>query len=120
MAGTPPMVKVVGFVKLVPVIVTRVPTEPVEGLKEVMFIGDRYVKPGKVAAIPAVVTLTLPLAPLPTTAVMDVALTTLKDKASIPPKLTEVVPVKLVPVIFTVVPVFAVVGVNDVRVSGCT
>ena len=49
-----------------------------------------------------VVTLTLPVAPVPTTAVMLVALTTVNEVAAVPPKLTAVAPVKFVPVIVTV------------------
>jgi hypothetical protein len=50
----------------------------------------------------AVVTLTLPVAPAPTTAVIEVALTTLNEVAAVPPKLTADAPVKLVPVMVTV------------------
>jgi hypothetical protein len=64
-----------------------------------------------------VVTLTLPLVPEPTTAVIEVALTTVNDEAAVPPKLTAVTPVKFVPVIVTVVPVFADVGVKEVIVD---
>ena len=66
-----------------------------------------------VAVPPRVVTLTLPLVPLATTAVILVELTTVFDVAVVPPKLTTVAPVKLVPVMVTVVPLPAEVGVND-------
>ena len=66
----------------------------------------------------AVVTNTLPVAPLPTTAVMEVPLTTVKELAAIPPKLTEVAPVKFVPVIVTVCPVLADVGLNELIAGG--
>jgi hypothetical protein len=49
----------------------------------------------------AVVTLTLPEVPAPTTATMLVALTTVNEVAAVPPKLTAVAPVKFVPVIVT-------------------
>jgi hypothetical protein len=39
MALTPPMVIAVGALKLVPIMVTNVPMEPLSGLKEVM-VGD--------------------------------------------------------------------------------
>ena len=65
-----------------------------------------------------VVTLTLPVAPVPTTAVMLVALTTVNEVAAVPPKLTAVAPVKFVPVIVTVCPVPAEVGLNDAIVGG--
>ena len=64
-----------------------------------------------------VVTLTLPVAPVPTTAVMLVALTTVNEVAAAPPKLTAVAPVKFVPVMVTVCPVPAEVGLNEVIVG---
>ena len=44
----------------------------------------------------------VPLVPLATTAVMLVALTTVKELAAVPPKLTAVAPVKTIPFIVTV------------------
>ncbi len=41
------------------------------------------------------------------------ALTTIKEVAATPPKLTAVAPVKLVPVMVTVAPEPALAGVND-------
>ncbi len=49
-----------------------------------------------------VVTLTAPVVPEPTTAVILVALTTVNVVTAVPPKLTAVAPVKFVPVIVTV------------------
>jgi hypothetical protein len=46
--------------------------------------------------------------------VILVAETTLKEVAAVPPKLTAVAPVKLVPVKVTVAPVATLVGVNEV------
>jgi hypothetical protein len=54
---------------------------------------------------------------VPTTAVILVADTTVKEDAEAPPKLTTVVPVKFVPVMVTVTPCVAVFGVNDVMVA---
>jgi hypothetical protein len=65
----------------------------------------------------AVVTETFPEVPDPTVAVMLVPLTTLNELAAAPPKLTEVAPVKFVPVIVTTCPVFPVFGVNEVIVG---
>ncbi len=60
--------------------------------------------PASVAVPPGVVTLTLPEVPdAPGVAVIDVALTTVNEVAAVPPKLTAVAPVKLVPVMVTVV-----------------
>ena len=66
----------------------------------------------------AVVTRTFPVAPAPTTAVILVALTTVNEVAAVPPKLTPVAPVKFVPVIVTVCPVPADVGLKDAIVGG--
>ena len=76
------------------------------------------VNPALLAMPFAVVTLTLPVAPAPTTAVILVALTTVNEVAAVPPKLTAVAPVKFVPVIVTVCPVPAEVGLNDAIVGG--
>jgi hypothetical protein len=56
----------------------------------------------ELAVPPSVVTDIFPVAPFPTTAVILVALTTVKEVAAVPPKLTAVAPVKLVPVMVTV------------------
>ena len=60
---------------------------------------------------------TAPVVPLPTTAVMRVALTTVNEAAGVPPKLTAVEPVNLSPVMVTVVPAGPLVGVNDVMMG---
>lgn len=80
-------------------------------------VGKLNVKPGKLAEPPSVVTITPPEAPFPTTAVIVVLLTTVKEVAAIPPKLTVFAPVKFVPVIVTVVPAMALVGLNEVIVG---
>ena len=71
-------------------------------------------KPDELVVPPGVVTDTPPLLPLPTTALIVVAFTTVNDVAAVPPKLTALAPVKLVPVITTVAPADAVVGAKDV------
>ena len=103
--------------KLVPVIITEVPTAPLVGLKLVMVGAGINVNPARVAVPPGVVTLTLPEVPDPTTAVMLVAKTTLNDVTAVPPKLTAVAPVKLVPVMVMVVPLPALVGLKLVMVG---
>jgi hypothetical protein len=50
-------------------------------------------------------------------AVMLVGDTTVNEVAEVPPKLTSVAPVKAVPVMVTVVPALALVGVNVREVS---
>jgi hypothetical protein len=62
----------------------------------------------------AVLTETLPLPPDPTTAVMLLEDTTVKETAAIPPKLTELAPLKFVPVIVMVEPGTAVLGLTEV------
>ena len=59
------------------------------------------VNPAKVPDPPELVTDTFPEAPFPTTAVIDVALLTTKEEAATAPKVTEVIPLKLLPVIDT-------------------
>ena len=49
------------------------------------------------AVPPGVVTVIGPVAPLPTVALIEVALTTVKEAAGVPPKATAVAPVKLLP-----------------------
>jgi hypothetical protein len=119
-AVAPPKVTRVVPVKLVPAIVTFVPTVPLVGAKEEM-VGAGGVTvnaPVLVAVPPGAVTLIVPVdAPLGTFAVSDVSETTVND-ALVPPNLTLVVPVKLVPVIVTFVPTTPLVGANDAIVGG--
>ena len=105
--------------KFVPVMVTDVPTGPLAGVKFVMVgeLAAANVNPTRVAVPPGVVTLTLPEVPDATTAVMLVAETTLNEVAAVPPKLTAVAPVKLVPVMVTVAPIAALIGLNDATVG---
>ncbi len=105
-------------VKFLPLMVIDVPVVPSVGLKEAID-GSRFLKlnPGKVAEPLAVVTLTLPLAPLPTIALILEALVTTNDAAGVSPKLTEEVPVKLVPLMVIDVPVVPSVGLKVVMVG---
>src|SRR5882757_7730270 len=93
--------------KFVPVITTVVPTGPLPGLSaEMVGGGALMVKLVAERALPAgAVTEILPVVvPLPTVAVIWVALLTVKLAAATELNLTAVAPVKLVPVIVTVVP----------------
>ena len=116
-AAVPPKLTAVALVKLVPVMVTVVPLTALVGVNEVMVGAGTNVNPGLVAVPPGVVTETFPDVPPATTAVMLVAETTIIEVAAVPPKLTAVAPVKLVPVTVTVVPLPALVGVNEVIVG---
>lgn len=94
--------------KFVPVIVTvaEPPAGPVDGDTEVIVGAATNVKPPvDVAVPPGVVSATSTAAAVlaGVTAVTDVPLTTVNDVAAVPPKVTLVVPVKLLPVIVTVV-----------------
>ena len=69
-------------------------------------------------AVPSgVVTVTVPVAPAATMAVIWVAESTVKLDALVPPNVTAVAPVKLVPVMVTDVPVPPDVGEKDVMVG---
>lgn len=108
--AVPPKVTAVVFVKLVPVIVTVVAPAigPVAGeILEIVGVATYVYAPELVTLPPAPVTITLttpeePLAGVNT--VIDVALELTIDVPAAPPKVTEVVPVRLVPEIVTVVP----------------
>jgi hypothetical protein len=100
-AAVPPKLTAVAPVKLVPVIVTVCPVPAEVGLKDVIVGGGRYVKPANVPVPDAVVTETTPEVPAATVALILVALTTVNVDAAVPPKLTAVAPVKLVPVMVT-------------------
>lgn len=113
-ANTPPKLTAVAPVKFVPVIVITVEVAPLVGVNDVMVGNKPYKKPGAEAVPDGVVTLTLPEAPVATTAVMVVAFTTVNDDAATPPKLTAVAPVKFEPVIVTTVPDIPFPGVNEV------
>ena len=88
----------------------------VVGVKEVIVGAEAmYVNVSLDVAAPlAEITETVPKSPPLTTAVILVALTTVNDPAGDPPNVTDVAPVKFVPVIVTVVPVAPLVGVKDV------
>ena len=67
------------------------------GAKEVIVGGGMYVNPDSVSEPNELVTITLPLDPLPTIAVIVVELTMINEAAATPPNETELVPVKLAP-----------------------
>ena len=107
-------------VKFVPEIDTMAPTLPDAGLNAVMPGADGVtVKLPALRPVPAgVVTEILPVvAPLGTTAVIDVADFTLIVGEAVPLNLTAVAPVKLVPVMVISFPTGPLVGVNDVTVG---
>jgi len=117
-----PKVTEITWMKVVPVRVTTVPGPALVGDIEVMIGAGMKVKmPELVAVPPGVVTVIVPVAPLPTFAMMLVALATVKEADAVPPKATAVVvklvPEKLVPIIETIVPVPPLVGVNEVMVG---
>ena len=101
-------------VKWIPLMVTVSPGAAEVGEKEVITGAGIKVKPDRLSAPPGVLTLTLPEAPDANTAVMVVALMTVKEDAAVLPKLTSVAPLKLLPVMVTVAPPAAEVGVKEV------
>ena len=117
-AAVPPKLTADALAKFAPVIVTVVPVPADEGLNEVMAgaLAEK-VNPARVPMPAAVVTVTLPLVPAATTAVMVSGLTTVNDVADVPPNFTDEELQKPVPVMVTVCPVAAVVGVNEVIVG---
>lgn len=81
-------------------------------------VTGEYVNPDNIPVPPGVVTETAPVVPLPITAVIVVTFTTVKDVDGVPPKLTAVAPVKLVPVIVIMDPVPPVTGVKELIEGG--
>ena len=63
-------------------------------MKELIVGAEIKVNPAFVAVPPRPVTLISPVVPAPTTAVMLVGLTVVKEVAAVPPKLTPVISVK--------------------------
>lgn len=110
---------VVALIKLVPLIVTVVPTEPDVGLKlATLGTGTTVKLPALVAVPPLVVAVTVPVcAPAGTMAVTWLEETTVTVDAATPPKsmvgLAVFVLVRLAPLIVTVVPIGPVTGVNE-------
>ena len=107
-AALPPIVTAVAPVKLAPVIVTLVPPAAGPLVGEILLtVGTAtYVnRPLPVTLPPAVVTTTslAPAVPAGVVAVIVVELLT-ENVATLPPMVTAVAPVKLVPVIVTLVP----------------
>ena len=79
--------------------------------------GLPYVNPSMVAVPADVVTDIAPLAPVPTTAVILVAESTVNDLAAVPPKRTAVAPVRLLPLIVMVVPLVPPNGEKEVIIG---
>jgi hypothetical protein len=111
--AVPPKVTLVAPVKLLPVIVIEVPKPAAVGLKELITGAEINVKPDKLAEPPAEVTPTEPVDPLPTIAVIVDDETTVNEATAVPPKVTLVAPVKLLPVMVIEVPKPAVVGLKE-------
>jgi len=104
--AVPPKATAVVPVKFKPVRLTTVPAFALLGLNEVMVgIVMRVKIPLLLAVPPRVVTLIVPVVPLPIIALSEVRLITVKSCASLPPKATAFTPLKLEPVIVTTVPV---------------
>lgn len=94
------------------------PIPAIAGTNDETTGGGTNVNPAMVAVPPGVVTVTFPEAPLvPTLTVIVVEFTMVRDVPEIPPNRTDVAPKKFVPVIVTVAPPGASVGVKEVIVG---
>jgi hypothetical protein len=102
-------------VKPLPLIVTEVPTGPLAGENEVTLAGGATVNVPLVAVPPGVVTLTVPLtAPVGTVVLIWMSETTVKVAVLLLENLTDVVPVKLVPLMVTGRPIAPLAGDSEV------
>ena len=107
--------------KFFPLIITVLPTGPAFGANEsIVGIGGEKVKPGYLPSLMPMAIVTLPLAPLPTIAVITESDSTTKLAAATPPKLTALAPVNLSPFIVMNVPALAVIGTTEVINGVCT
>jgi hypothetical protein len=113
----PPSVTTEVLLKLVPVIVIKAPAAAVVGAKALIVGAGMNVNPASEAVPPGVVKLNAPVAPVPTTATMEVEETTVNDATGVPPKVITEVPLKLVPVIVIILPAPALVGAKEVMVG---
>ena len=82
-----------------------------------LFFEIIYVNPSRLKIPFGVTTITEPLVPLLTTAVMVLSFTTLKEVAANAPNPTATVPVNPDPLIVTTVPLSPVVGLKEVKVG---
>ena len=121
-AAMPLKVTAVALPRLVPVMVTVLPTAPLTGVKLVIVGGPMTVKLAALVPVPlGAVTLILPVvAPTGMTVVMDVADTTVNDATGVVLNMTVVTPSKLEPVMVTAVPAAAVLGEKAVTVGAGT
>tara|TARA_R110002072_G_scaffold288122_1_gene454195 strand:+ start:257 stop:910 length:654 start_codon:yes stop_codon:yes gene_type:complete len=119
--GPPPNVTRVAPERFVPVIVTVAPSPAEVGVKLLIAGGAMKVNPARFAVPPRVVTVTEPLVDPAGTAVTTWVPVLLVITAPGPlPKVIEVAPLRLVPVIVMEVPVAAVVGVKLATVGAGT
>ena len=117
-AGVPPKLTAETPKKFVPVIVMEALEADAVGVKLVIVGGGIVtVNPARLAVPPGVETATLPVAPVETTAPICVDETTIKLVTGTPPIVTDVVPVKFVPLIVIPAPGLPIVGVKLVTVG---
>jgi hypothetical protein len=118
LTAVPPNVTEVTPDKFVPVIVIVSPLAADVGVNELIVGGGKKINPSLPASPPPVVILKTPLLPDPTTIIMLVDDSVLKELTAVPPSVTDVTPDRLVPVTVTVAPTAALAGEKDVIV-GC-
>ena len=103
-----------GIVPLMPLTGDITKLNPLQVTVDKLFIAgkeDVNINPDNAAVPPSAVSPNAPVVPLPTTAVMVVEERTWNDVTAVPPRVMDVVPMRLVPVIVIVFPVDALVGV---------
>ena len=116
----PPKLTLLTLLRLMPVIVTVLPVTADVGLKELIAgnVPAVNVNPGN-AAIPAgVASIRSPEEPNPTVAVSVVEEMDRNDATAVPPKLTLLILVRLVPVTVITSPIPADVGVKELMTGG--
>jgi hypothetical protein len=116
--GVPPSVMAEVLLKLVPVILMIAPAAAVVGAKAVIVGAGIKVNPAKDVLPPGVVKLSAPVDPEPIIALIVVEERTVKEATAEPPRVITVVPLRLVPVIVSIAPAPAAVGVKLVIVGG--
>lgn len=118
-ADTPLNLTSVMPVKLLPVMVTGVPTGPLVGVNDEMLGTNVTTKLLALLATPArLITLTRPEVAPAGTFVRNCVAESIVKLAETPLNVTELTLLKLVPVTVTGVPTSPVVGLNEVKVGG--
>jgi hypothetical protein len=117
-AGIPPKLSALTPVKFLPIMVILVPSTATAGEKELIAGSGMNVNPLFNEVPASLITDTSPVVPASTRAIMVSGDTTVNEAAGVPPKLTELVPAKFVPVMVILVPATATAGSNELIIGG--